>query len=71
MSFGSPKMPAVPAPTPVPQVNDPAMIDLSREAALKAQQQDGFEASLLTPGASNSKASAQTQKTVLGYGAVS
>jgi hypothetical protein len=73
MSFGVkiPALPAVPAATPLPQADDPSLVDLSREAALKAKNREGFEASMLNPlGGSGQQGgpAAQTQKTVLGYG---
>jgi hypothetical protein len=73
MSFGIkiPELPKVPEATPLPQPDDPSLVDLSREAALKAKNREGFEASMLNPlGGSSSQQgpAAQTQKTVLGYG---
>lgn len=71
MSFGVslPKMPDVPAATPMPQADDPSMIDLSREAALKAQNREGFEASMLNPlGKGSGGPAAKTANKVLGYG---
>ncbi len=71
MSFGSaPSMPAVPAPTPIPQPNDPSLIDLAREQSQKAQMQEGFEASLLNPGNNSGNIKPVTGKSELGYGNV-
>jgi hypothetical protein len=50
MKTSTPKPPAVAEPIPVPQPDDPALIDTRRSARVAASQREGTSASLLTPG---------------------
>jgi hypothetical protein len=46
----TPAAPKVAAPVPVPQPDDPNLVDVKRQVALDASQREGFRSSLLTPG---------------------
>ena len=71
MKAKTPKTPEVAQPIPVPQPDDPALIDTRRAVRRSADAQQGSSASLLTP--SNARGvtgSGSTMRRQLGYGAV-
>jgi hypothetical protein len=69
MKSKTPKAPEVAAPVPVPQTDDPALIDVKRRVRTSAQDREGARASLLTPGgASGVGSSGGTKRKTLGYG---
>lgn len=71
MKSKSPKAPAVAAPVPVPQTDDPALIDTKRRVRANAEEREGSAASLLTPGKSRGvSGSGGTSRKRLGYGSI-
>lgn len=65
------KNPEVAAAVPVPQTDDPALLDVRRRVRSDASGREGARASLLTPGgASGVSGSGGTKRKTLGYGAV-
>jgi hypothetical protein len=71
MKSKSPKAPTVAAPVPVPQTDDPTLIDVKRGVRANAMEREGSRASLLTPGGSRgASGSGGTKRSRLGYGAL-
>lgn len=64
------KTPPISDPVPVPQPDDPALIDVRRRTREQASEREGTAASLLTPGgASGVTGGDQPKRKRLGYGA--
>jgi hypothetical protein len=71
MKSGKTQAPKVADPVPVPQPDDPALIETKRRARGTAEAREGTRASLLTPGGSKGvSSSGGTQRKRLGYGAI-
>jgi hypothetical protein len=72
MKSKTPKPPKVADPIPVPQPDDPALIDTKRTARAAAGAREGTSASLLTPGGARGvTGGGGTSRKRLGYGSVS
>lgn len=71
MKSKAPKPPKVADPIPVPQPDDPALIDTRRAVRRAADDREGTSASLLTPGrARGVTGGGGTQRRRLGYGSI-
>lgn len=70
MKSKAPKAPEVAAPVPVPQPDDPALIDTRRRVRTTAEGREGSSASLLTPGRGRGVGGGDTKRKQLGYGAL-
>lgn len=70
MKSKTPKPPTVAAPIPVPQTDDPSLIDVKRNVRANAAEREGTRASLLTPGGSAGVGGGDTRRKMLGYGAL-
>lgn len=70
MKSKTPKTPKVADPIPVPQPDDPSLIDTRRAARSTAEAREGTRASLLTPGGARGVTGGDTSRRRLGYGAI-
>lgn len=71
MKSKAPKAPTVAQAVPVPQADDPTLIDVKRGVRANAMEREGSRASLLTPGGSRgTSAAGGTRRSRLGYGAL-
>lgn len=70
MKSGKTAAPKVAEPVPVPQPDDPALIDTRRKARSSAEAREGSRNSLLTPGGGKGVSGGGTSRKRLGYGAI-
>jgi hypothetical protein len=64
------KAPEVAQAVPVPQPDDPALIDVKRRTRTAAAGREGSRNSLLTPGGSRGVTGGSSGRKQLGYGAI-
>ncbi len=71
MKAKTPKTPKVADPVPVPQADDPGLVDVKRRTAAAAGEREGMRSSLLTPGvAKGTTGSGDTTRRRLGFGSM-
>jgi hypothetical protein len=70
MKAKTPKTPVVADPVPVPQADDPELLDVKRTTRIAAEDREGSRASLLTPGGARGVSGGDTERKRLGMGSI-